>query len=211
MTVTNKRSIRGIADYVVATVNWKGVNNDAQKNFLTAISGLIENLILYILSVFLFTSYCLASDGVDKESASMCSLIRTDAISDVFETMSVKASKDNSYLLLTIASEVNYSWGDDRLAIDGHAYILNGTLLKLDSLTIYSMKNGNPTDEVIYLSKSNRGVGGMFYRGIAKDGSPDESAMYINNIGHVSHFNVTVSPECLSHFPKSVLSKISTK
>lgn len=181
------------------------------KKILTAISGLISNFIFYILGVFLFTTYCLASDNVDKESVSMCAMIPTDAISDVYQSMSAKTSEGNSYLLLTSASEVNYSWGDDRLAIDGHAYILNGTLLTLDSLTIYSMKNGNPTDEVIYLSKSNRGVGGMFYRGTAKEGSPDVSAVYISDIGHVSHFNVTVSPECLSHFPKSVLSRVSTE
>lgn len=155
--------------------------------------------------------YSLADDNADKESVSMCAMIPTDAISDVYQRVSAKTSVDNSYLLLTSASEENYSWGDDRLAIDGHAYILNGTLLKLDFLTIYSMENGNPTDEVIYLSKSNRGVGGMFYRDIAKDGSPDVSSMYISDIGHVSHFNVTVSPECLSHFPKSVLSKVSTE
>lgn len=71
------------------------------------------------------------------------------------------------------------------------------------------MENGNSIDEVIYLSKSNRRVGGMFYRCIAKDGAPEVIAMYINDIGHVSHFNVTESPECLSHFPKSVFSKVS--
>jgi len=68
------------------------------------------------------------------------SLIRTDAISDIFETMSVKVSKDYSYILLTSASDANYSSGANRLAIDGHAYILNDTFLKLDSLTIFSMK-----------------------------------------------------------------------
>jgi hypothetical protein len=46
---------------------------------------------------------------------------------------------------------------------------------------------------------------------LLKDGSPDVNAMYINDNGHVSHFNTTVSPECLSHFPKSVLSKIATE
>lgn len=163
------------------------------------------------LCIIFTTTYCLANDNIDKESVSMCAMIPTNAISDIYESMSTKTSKDNSYLLLTSASEANYFWGDDRLAIDGHAYILNGTLLKLDSLTIYSMENGNSTDEVIYLSKSNRRVGGVFYRGIAKDGSPEVSAVYINDIGHVSHFNVTESPECLSHFPKSVLSKISTE
>lgn len=89
-------------------------------------------------------------------------MIPTNAISDVYESMSAKTSKDNSYLLLTSASGENYSWGGDRLAIDGHAYILNGTLLKLESLTIYSMENGTPTDEVIYLSQSNRGIRGFF-------------------------------------------------
>ena len=73
------------------------------------------------------------------------------------------------------------------------------------------MENGNSTDEVIYLSKSNRGIGGMFYRGIAKDGLPEVNAMYINDMGRVNHFNVSASPECLSHFPKSVLSKVSTE
>jgi len=43
-----------------------------KKIFLTTISGLILNLKFYILGVLLFTSYCLASDGVDKEYASMC-------------------------------------------------------------------------------------------------------------------------------------------
>ncbi|WP_312627317.1 hypothetical protein [Scandinavium sp.] len=181
------------------------------KKILTAISGLISNFIFYILGVFLFTTYCLASDNVDKESISMCAMIRANAISDVYEIMSTKTSKDNSYILLTSVSEVNYSWGDDRLAIDGHAYILNDTLLKLGSLVIFSMKNGKPTDEVIYLRKSNRGVGGVFYRGIAKDGLPEVNAMYINGLGRVSHFNVSASPECLSHFPKSVLSRVSTE
>nr|WP_314420925.1 hypothetical protein [uncultured Erwinia sp.] len=178
-------------------------------NFSSTFSGLLSNLIFCGLCIILPTTYCFANDNVDKESISMCAMIPTNAISDVYESMSTKTSKDNSYLLLTNASEANYSWGDDRLAIDGHAYILNGTLLKLDSLNIYSMENGNSTGEVIYLNKSNRRVAGMFYRGVAKDGSPEVSAMYINDIGHVSHFNVTESPECLSHFPKSVLSKVS--
>ncbi|WP_300000949.1 hypothetical protein [uncultured Cedecea sp.] len=73
------------------------------------------------------------------------------------------------------------------------------------------MKNGKPTNEVIYLSESNRGVGGVFYRDITKDGLPEVNAMYINIIGRVSHFNVSASPECLSHYPKSVLSKVSTE
>lgn len=180
-------------------------------NFSSTFSVLVSNLIFCGLCIILPATYCLADDNADKESVSMCAMIPTDAISDVYQSMSAKTSEDNSYLLLTNASEANYSWGDDRLAIDGHAYILNGALLKLDSLAIYSMENGNPTDEVIYLSKSNRGVGGMFYRDIAKDGSPDVSAMYISDIGHVSHFNVTVSSECLNHFPKSVLSKVSTE
>ncbi|MHA2899268.1 hypothetical protein [Enterobacter sp. H2G27] len=180
-------------------------------NFSSIFSGLVSNLIFCGLCIIFPTTYCLANDNIDKESISICAMIPTNAISDVYESMSTKTSKDNSYLLLTSVSEANYSWGDDRLAIDGYAYILSETLLKLDSLIIYSMENGNPTDEVIYLSKSNRGVGGMFYRNIAKDGSSDVSVMYISDAGHVSHFNVTVSPECLSHFPKSVLSNISTE
>lgn len=157
------------------------------------------------------TTYCLANDNVDKESISMCAMIPTNAISDVYESMSAKTSKDNSYLLLTSASGENYSWGGDRLAIDGHAYILNGTLLKLESLTIYSMENGTPTDEVIYLSQSNRGIREFFYRGVTKDGSSDVNSMCINDIGYVSQFKVTASPECLSHLPKSVLLKVSTE
>lgn len=180
-------------------------------NYSFTFSRSISNSILCGLLIILPATYCLANDNADKESVSMCAMIPTDAISDVYQRMSAKASEDNSYLLVTSASEENYSWGDDRLAIDGHAYIFNGALLKLDSLTIYSIENGNQTDEVIYLSKSNRGVGGVFYRDVAKDGSPDVSAMYISNIGHVSHFNVTVSPECLNHFPKRVLSKVSTE
>ena len=96
---------------------------------------MVSNLIFCGLCIILSTTYCLASDNVDKESISMCAMIPTNAISDVYESMSTKTSKDNSFLLLTSASEVNYSWGDDRLAIDGHAYILNGTLLKLDLTT----------------------------------------------------------------------------
>ena len=170
-------------------------------NYSFTFSRSISNSILCGLLIILSATYCLADDNADKESVSMCAMIPIDAISDVYQSMSAKTSEDNSYLLVTSA----------RLAIDGHAYILNGALLKLDSLTIYSMENGNPTDEVIYLSKSNRGVGGVFYRDIAKDGSPDVSAKYISDIGHVSHFNVTVSPECLNHFPKSVLSKVSAE
>jgi hypothetical protein len=137
-------------------------------NFSSTFSGLVSNLIFCGLCIILSITYCLADDNVDKESISMCATIPTNSISDVYESMSAKTSKDNSYLLLTSVSEENYSWCDDRLTIDGHAYILNDTLLKLDSLTIYSMKNGNPTDEVINLSKSNRGVGGVFYRGLTK-------------------------------------------
>ncbi len=90
------------------------------KKFFIAIGGLISNLIFYILGVFLFTSYCLANDNVDKESMLMCTMIRTNVISDVYEVTNTEASKDNSYILLTSSSEVNYSWGDDRLTIDGH-------------------------------------------------------------------------------------------
>lgn len=72
------------------------------------------------------------------------------------------------------------------------------------------MKNDRTTGEVIYLSKSNSVVGGMFYRGISRNGFPDVNVMYINGDGRVSHFHATVIPECLSHFPKSVLSKIYT-
>jgi len=51
----------------------------------------------------------------------------------------------------------------------------------------------------------------MFYRGISENGLPDKNGMYINDNGHVRHFNTTVSPECLSHFSKRVLSKIYTE
>ncbi|RTQ04861.1 hypothetical protein EKN38_04235 [Enterobacter sp. WCHEn045836] len=129
-------------------------------NYSFTFSRSISNSISCGLLIILPATYCLANDNADKESVSMCAVIPIDAISDVYQSMSAKASEDNSYLLVTSASEANYSWGDDRLAIDGHAYIFNGALLKLDSLTIYSMENGNQTDEVIYLSKSNRGVGG---------------------------------------------------
>lgn len=142
-------------------------------NYSFTFSRSISNSILCGLLIIFPATYCFADDNADKESVSMCAMIPTDAISDIYQSMSAKTSEDNSYLLVTSASEANYSWGDDRLAIDGHAYILNGALLKLDSLIIYSMENGNQTDEVIYLSKSNRGVGGVFYRDIAKDGSPD--------------------------------------
>ena len=112
-------------------------------NYSFTFSRSISNSILCGLLIIFPATYCLADDNADKESVSMCAMIPTDAISDVYQSMSAKTSEDNSYLLVTSASEANYSWGDDRLAIDGHAYNLNGALLTLDSLTIYSMENGN--------------------------------------------------------------------
>lgn len=78
-------------------------------NFSSTFSGLVSNLIFCILCIISQATYCLANDNVDKESISMCAMIPTNAISDVYESMSTKTSKDNSYLLLTSASEANYS------------------------------------------------------------------------------------------------------
>lgn len=42
------------------------------------------------LLIVLPATYCLADDNVEKESVSMCSIIPTDAISDVYQSMSAK-------------------------------------------------------------------------------------------------------------------------
>jgi len=87
------------------------MNNEIDNQFFSTFRELVSNLIFCGLCIISPATYCLANDYIDKESISLCAMIPTNAISDVFENMSTKASEDISYLLLTSASEENYSWG----------------------------------------------------------------------------------------------------
>lgn len=170
-------------------------------------------IIAIVLCAF-FVNVCSATEEADKEPISLCAKIDTDAITDVFDGSNVKYSKDYSYLLFTSdANGTNYTDGDDRLTIDGHVYISNDSVLKLKTLTIASMKDGKPNDEVIYLSKGNKTTGGLFYNNTQNESNGNENMVYIGVAGDVYHLAISTvkDKECLTHFPKKVLDGLSAE
>ena len=167
-------------------------------------------IVLFALSV----NVCSATEQADKEPISLCAKIDTGAITDVFDGSNVKYSKDYSYLLFTNdANGTNYTDGDDRLTIDGHVYISNDSVLQLKTLTIASMKDGKPNDEVIYLSKGNKTTGGIFYNNTPSGNNGKENIVYIGVAGDVYHLTILTAKdkECLNHFPKKILDVLSTE
>jgi hypothetical protein len=167
-------------------------------------------IVLFALSV----NVCSATEQADKEPISLCAKIDTGAITDVFDGSNVKYSKDYSYLLFTSdANGTNYTDGDDRLTIDGHVYISNDSVLQLKILTIASMKDGKPNDEVIYLSKGNKTTGGIFYNNTPSGNNGKENIVYIGVAGDVYHLTISTAKdkECLNHFPKKILDVLSTE
>lgn len=126
----------------------------------------------------------------------------------------MKYSKDYSHLLFTIdANGTNYTDGDERLTIDGHVYISNDSVLQLKTLTIASMKDGKPNDEVIYLSKGNKTTGGLFYNNTPSESNGNENIVYIGVAGDVYHLAISTAKdkECLNHFPKKILDGLSAE
>ncbi|HGG8989901.1 hypothetical protein [Enterobacter cloacae] len=126
----------------------------------------------------------------------------------------MKYSKDYSYLLFTTdADGANYTDGDDISTIDGHVYISNDSVLKLKILTIASMKDGKPDDEVIYLSKGNKTTGGLFYNNTQNESHGNDNIVYIGVAGDVYHLAILTAKdkECLNHFPKKILDSLSAE
>lgn len=170
-----------------------------------------------IITVIFFAfsvNVCLANEQTDKEPISLCAKIDTAAITDVLDGSKVKYSKDYSYLLFTSdVNGANYTDGDGRLAVDGHVYILNDSVLQLKTLTIASMKNGKPNDEVIYLSKGDKTAGGLFYNNAPSGNDGNENIVYIGVAGDVYHLTISTAKdkECLSHFPKKILDGLSAE
>jgi hypothetical protein len=170
-----------------------------------------HKIIAVIFVAFSVNAYS-AGEQANKEPISLCAKIDTGAITDVLDGSKVKYSKDYSYLLFTNdANGANYTDGDDRLTIDGHVYISNDSVLQLKTLTIASMKDGEPNDEVIYLSKGNKTAGGLFYNNTPRENNGNENIVYIGVAGDVYHLTISTAKdkECLSHFPKKILDGLS--
>ena len=167
-------------------------------------------IILFAFSVNVYS----ATEQADKEPISLCAKIDTGAITDIFDGSNVKYSKDYSYLLFTSnANGTNYTDGDDRLTIDGHVYISNDSVLQLKTLTIASMKNNKPNDEVIYLSKGGKTTGGLFYNSAPSGINDNKNIVYIGVAGDVYHLTASNAKDkkCLNHFPKKVLDGLSAE
>lgn len=169
-----------------------------------------------IIAIFFAFSanVCSANEQAGKEPISLCAKIDTGAITDVLDGSKVKYSKDYSYLLFTSdADGANYTDGDDRLTIDGHIYISNDSVVQLKTLTIASMKDGKPNDEVIYLSKGNKTTGGLFYNNSPSKNNGNENIVYIGVAGDVYHLTISTAKdkECLSHFPKKIIDGLSAE
>ena len=164
----------------------------------------IQKFIGFLYISFSINAYS-ANIQENKWSVHLCAKIDTNAITDVFDGSKAKYSKDYSYLLFTIdANDINYTNDDDRLTIDGHVYIVNDSTLQLKTLTVASMKDGKPTDEVIYFSKESEITSGLFYNSTPGSSNDDKNVVYIGTAGDVYHLKI-LNPkdkECLSHFPK---------
>lgn len=171
-----------------------------------------HKIIAIIFVVFSVNAYS-AGEQVNKDPISLCAKIDTGAITDILDGSKVKYSKDYSYLLFTSdADGANYTDGDDRLTIDGHVYIANDSVLQLKTLTVVSMSDSKPNDEVIYLSKGSKTTGGLFYNNTPNESNGDENIVYIGVAGDVYHLEISIrkDKECLNHFPAKILDGLST-
>jgi hypothetical protein len=174
-------------------------------------NAIIKQIIIFSFAALSCNAYS-AEENSSKEPVSACAKIDTGAITDVLDASKIKYSKNDSYLLFTSNPDgSNYTTGDDRLTIDGHVYISNDSILALETLTVARMEDNKPTDEVTYFSKKNKILGGLFYNDVTNDGGVGERFVYIGTAGDVYHLKkyALTDKECLGHFPKDILKKVS--
>ncbi|MEW7312278.1 hypothetical protein AB1E22_06065 [Buttiauxella gaviniae] len=147
-----------------------------------------------------------------KQNFIFCAKIDTEAVSDLFDHFKKKYKNDDTFILLgSNSEELNYTEGNSRATIEGYIYIMNTNLLKLDSLSVLTIKNRIPTDTITYISHKNKILGGIFYSNefmpLEEKTKAPANLIYIGNAGDIFHLKTYQfkDKECSSRFPKEIL------
>ncbi|MFW0768185.1 hypothetical protein ACN0IV_20415 [Trabulsiella odontotermitis] len=163
-----------------------------------------------LLSLLFLTTSCYSRDKSEPEVVAFCAVIHKDDLMVNFPNANVK--ENDAYILMTqYKFEPDVAADGSRATIGGHAYIQGSGLITLQSITVLTMNDKRLTDVVVFFSKDNKILDGIYYNKVTNDDvSPFSSLAYIDSVGNVIHLNVSIYGDkgCLSKFPKALIDKL---